>query len=68
MLITNIHIYLYHTSTQRDFLIRFHITWPQPCYLCSTSSSDYLKMTCCHTYRPQPIEYVRETIVMDHTP
>ncbi|QCD82724.1 hypothetical protein DEO72_LG2g3064 [Vigna unguiculata] len=25
-------------------------------------------MTCCHTYRSQPIEHVRETIATDHTP
>jgi len=25
-------------------------------------------MTCCHTYQPQPIEHVRETIATDHTP
>jgi len=25
-------------------------------------------MSCCHTYRPQPIEHVRETIATDHTP
>ncbi|QCD90212.1 hypothetical protein DEO72_LG4g1167 [Vigna unguiculata] len=28
-----------------------------------TSSSEYLKMSCCHTYRPQPIEHVRETML-----
>jgi len=25
-------------------------------------------VTCYHTYRPQPIEHVRETIAMDQTP
>ncbi|QCE03723.1 hypothetical protein DEO72_LG8g1748 [Vigna unguiculata] len=29
---------------------------------------DYPKVTCCHTYRPQLIEHVQETIVTDHTP
>ncbi|QCD96087.1 hypothetical protein DEO72_LG6g789 [Vigna unguiculata] len=24
---------------------------------------DHFKMTCCHTYRPQPIEHVRETML-----
>jgi len=25
-------------------------------------------MSCSHTYLPQPIEHVRETIATDHTP
>ncbi|QCD78703.1 hypothetical protein DEO72_LG1g2339 [Vigna unguiculata] len=29
---------------------------------------NYLKVTCCHTYRPQLIEHVQKTIVADHTP
>ena len=43
----------------RNSLIR--PTWPQPCHSCSMSSSEYLKVFCCPTYRPQPIEHVRET-------
>jgi len=27
------------------------------------SPSDYFKMICCHTYRPQPIEHVQETLL-----
>jgi len=38
-------------------------TWPQPGYSCSTSSGDYFKVTCCHTYPPQPIEHMRETML-----
>jgi len=34
-----------------------------PCQPCSTSSSEYLKVSCCHTYRPQSIEHVRETML-----
>jgi len=49
-------------------LLRFHFPWPQPGHSCSTSFSDYPKVTCCHTYRPQLIEHVRETITTDHTP
>jgi len=55
-------------QSPKDFPNWFHLTWPQPCLSCSTSSSDYLKVTCCHTYRPQPIEHVQETIATDHTP
>jgi len=25
-------------------------TWPPLCHLCSTSSDEYFKMPCCHTY------------------
>jgi len=39
-------------SHQMKSLLQFHITWRQPGYSCSTSFSDYLKVTCCHTYRP----------------
>jgi len=35
-----------------NIILLIHTTWPQPGYSCSTSSSDYFKMTCCHTYRP----------------
>jgi len=45
-----------------------HMTWPQPWLSYSTSSSDNLLVTCCHTYRPQPIEHVRETIATNQTP
>ncbi|QCE00212.1 hypothetical protein DEO72_LG7g1499 [Vigna unguiculata] len=39
----------------------FHKTSdPQSAHSCSTSSKDYFKVTCCHTYRPQPIEHVQE--------
>jgi len=55
-------------SHQMKSLLRFHIPWPQLGYSCSTSSSEYLKMTCCHTYRSQPIEHVWEIIATDHTP
>ena len=41
---------------------------PQSVYSCSTSSDDYFKVTCCHTYRPQPIEHVQEKHATDHTP
>ena len=41
----------------------FPSTWPQPCWPCSTSSCEYLKMSCWHTYQPQPIEHVRETML-----
>jgi len=44
------------------------MSWPQPWLSCSTFSSDNLYVTCCHTYRPQPIEHVQETIAMDQTP
>jgi len=44
-------------------ILWFHTTWPQPCEPCSTSSRNYLKMSCCHTYRPQPIEHVWETML-----
>jgi len=54
-------------SHQMKSLLRFHITSAQPGYSCSTSSSVYLKVTCYHTYRPQPIEHVRETIATVHT-
>jgi len=40
-----------------------HTTWPQLGHSCSTSSSDYFEVTCCYTYRPQPIEQVRETML-----
>ena len=45
------HMVLYFNS--------YHLT-PQSEHSCSTSSNDYFKVTCCHTYRPQPIEHVRE--------
>jgi len=34
----------------------------------STSTSDYFEVTCCYTYRPQPIEHMQEIIATDHTP
>jgi len=34
---------------------------PPPCYPCSTSLDEYLKMSCYHTYKPQLVEHVRET-------
>ena len=68
---THIYIYIYIYITQshhKNSLLWFHLTWPQPWYSCFTSPSEYFKMTCCHTYRPQPIEHVQESIAMDHTP
>jgi len=78
----NIYIYIYiyiyistciHITTLN---LTFHIALyfyscnpiPQSVYSCSTSSDDYFKVTCCHTYRPQPIEHVREKHATDHTP
>ncbi|QCD89526.1 hypothetical protein DEO72_LG4g472 [Vigna unguiculata] len=33
----------------------------------STSSGKYLKVPCCHTYRPQPIEHVQKSCYGSHT-
>ena len=48
------HMVLYFNS--------YHLT-PQSEHSCSTSSNDYFKVTCCHTYRPQQIEHVRENML-----
>jgi len=50
-------------TRQIKSLLRLHTSWPQPGYSCSTSFSDYPKVTCCHTYQPQPIEHVRKPLL-----
>jgi len=37
-----------HTTQQKNSILWFNNTWPPPCWPCSTSSSEYLKMSCCH--------------------
>jgi len=46
-----------------NYILLIHIIWTQPGYSCSTSFGDYFEMTCCHTYQPQSIEHVRETML-----
>ena len=62
---TYIYIYIYkpYKYTKGIYILRFHTTWPPPCYSCSTSSDEYLKMSCCHTYQPQLVEHVWETML-----
>jgi len=40
-------------------LIPYHMATTM--FPCSTSLDEYLKMSCCHTYKPQLVEHVRET-------
>ena len=61
-----IYIYIPNKSykyTKGIHILWFHITWPPPRYPCSTSFSEYLDMSCCHTYQPQLIEHVQETML-----
>jgi len=60
--------YKFYANIQIKSLTLFHITWPQPDHSCSTCFSNYPKVICCQTYRPQPTEHVRETIATDYTP
>ena len=55
---------LLKTIDERGFVrTSVNHTWPQPCQPCCTSSREYLKMFCCHTYQPQLIEHMRETML-----
>jgi len=33
-------------------------------YTAYTSTSEYFKMTCCHTYRPQPSKMIEHVMLM----
>jgi len=50
-----------HIHTSKDFypLIPYHMTTTM--FSCFTSLDEYLKMSFCHTYKPQLVEQVRET-------
>jgi len=56
-----------HTLTKGTISFDSNITRPPPCIPCSTYLDEYLKMPCCHTYKPQLVEHVRETCYEPHS-
>jgi len=57
-----------HTLLQRKAILWFHTTWSLPCYLCSTSLDDNIKILfVASTYEPQLVEQVRKTCYEPHS-